>query len=144
MGLTDMLRDALALPYLAHTGGNAVALESPWASPNHLVSITPPGAGLASVSRQTAMSVPAIKRARNILVGSIARCPLEARENGRRAENQPIWLNRTDGVQYPFFRMSWTIDDLLNRLVFCAAAILPRFQGRSEEQTSDLPSRFDI
>src|SRR5699024_8503051 len=106
MGLTDMLRDALALPYLAHTGGNAVALEWRWASPNTLVSTAPPGPGLASVARQYAMRLPAIERARHILVGSIARCPLEARENGRRAETQPIWLNRTDGVPSPFFRMS--------------------------------------
>lgn len=112
MGLKDMLRDALALPYLAEGGYSTAALESPWASPNHLVSITPP-AGDWHVSRRTAMSVPAIKRARNILVGSIARCPLEARTAGARAEQQPIWLNRTDGVQSPFFRMTWTIDDLL-------------------------------
>lgn len=112
MKLTDLLRDALAMPYLASTGHDAVGLESPWASPNHLVTITPPD-GTGYVSRTTAMSVPAIKRARNILVGSIARCPLEARTNGRRADNQPIWLNRTDGIQSPFFRMTWTIDDLL-------------------------------
>lgn len=108
MGLTNMLRDALALPYLAHSA----ALESPWASPNHLLTVTPPrGAGY--VTRKTAMGVPAIRRARNILVGSIARCPLEARQDGRRATQQPIWLNRTDGVQSPHFRMTWTIDDLL-------------------------------
>lgn len=107
-----MLRDALALPYLAHAGHDTVGFESPWASPNHLVSITPP-TGSGVVSRRTAMSVPAIKRARNILVGSIARCPLEARTGGKRADTQPIWLTRTDGVQSPFFRMTWTIDDLL-------------------------------
>lgn len=112
MKLTDMLRDALAMPYLANAGHDTVGLESPWASPNHLVTITPPN-GSGYVSRKTAMSVPAIKRARNILVGSIARCPLEARHAGKRADNQPIWLNRTDGVQSPFFRMTWTIDDLL-------------------------------
>lgn len=112
MGLKDMLRDALALPYLANYGYDAAPLESPWASPNHLLSVTPPSGDWA-VSRRTAMSVPAIKRARNIIVGSIARCPLEARTEGERAAQQPIWLTRTDGVQSPFFRMTWTIDDLL-------------------------------
>ena len=107
-----MLRDALALPYLAHNGADYAPLESPWASPNHLVTINPP-AGPGHVSRRVAMSVPAIRRARNILVGSIARCPLEARQNGARMEEQPIWLTRTDGVQSPHFRMTWTIDDLL-------------------------------
>lgn len=111
MGLKDLLRDALALPYLAHTGA-PVGYESPWASPNHLMSISPPE-GRGAVTRAVAMGVPAIKRARNIVVGSIARCPLEARSGGHRAEVQPIWLNRTDGVQSPHFRMTWTIDDLL-------------------------------
>lgn len=107
-----MIRDALAMPYLAHAGHDAAPLESPWASPNHLVSITPPSYD-GPASRTVAMSVPAIKRARNILVGSIARCPLEARVGGKRADSQPLWLNRTDGVQSPYFRMAWTIDDLL-------------------------------
>lgn len=107
-----MLRDALALPYLANGGYDYAPLESPWASPNHLLTVNLPS-GISRPSRRMAMSVPAIKRARNILVGSIARCPLEARTGGQRAENQPIWLNRTDGVQSPFFRMTWTIDDLL-------------------------------
>lgn len=107
-----MLRDALALPYLANEVHSAALLESPWASPNHLLTVTPPD-GIGHVSRRTAMSVPAIKRARNIIVGSIARCPLEARVAGQRAEKQPLWLMRTDGVQSPFYRMTWTIDDLL-------------------------------
>lgn len=107
-----MLRDALAMPYLAHHGADYAPLESPWASPNHLVTVTPP-AGTGHVSRRVAMSVPAIRRARNILVGSIARCPLEARQGGTRMDNQPVWLTRTDGVQSPHFRMTWTIDDLL-------------------------------
>lgn len=59
------------------------------------------------------MSVPAIARARRLIVGSIARCPLEARTEGTRAEAQPIWMVRTDSDQSPTFRMSWTIDDLL-------------------------------
>ena len=112
MGLRDRLRDVLALPYLAERGMDAVALESPWASPNHLVTVTPPDAPM-QVTRALAMSVPAVARARRIIVGSIARCPLEARVQGERAEKQPVWLTRTDGVQSPFFRMAWTVDDLL-------------------------------
>lgn len=112
MGLRDRLRDVLAMPYLAERGLDPVPLESPWASPNHLVTVTPPDTPM-QVTRAVAMSVPAVARARRIIVGSIARCPLEARVAGQRAEAQPIWITRTDGVQSPFFRMAWTVDDLL-------------------------------
>ena len=111
MGLRDRLRDALALPYIAHHGYDSVPLESPWASPNHLVAVDAP-APVGGMDRTTAMSVPTVARARRIIDGSITRCPLEARVGGRRADEQPIWLNRTDGVQSPHFRMTWTIDDL--------------------------------
>lgn len=112
MGLRDRLRDVLALPYLAERGWDTVGLESPWASPNHLVTVDAPNAPLR-VTRSLAMSVPAVARARRIIVGSIARCPLEARIGGERADTQPLWIDRTDGVQSPFFRMAWTVDDLL-------------------------------
>lgn len=112
MGLRDRLRDALALPYLSYHGYDEVPFESPFASPNHLVSVSLPDMR-SDVTRATAMSVPAVARARRLIVGSIARCPLEARTEGRRADKQPLWLTRTDGVQSPFFRMAWTIDDLM-------------------------------
>lgn len=115
MGIISSIRDALALPALAARGANgydAVPFESPWASPNHLVTITPPDRPL-QVSRKIAMSVPAVARARRLIVGSTSRCPLEARTQGARAEVQPRWMTRTDGVQSPTFRMTWTVDDLM-------------------------------
>lgn len=115
MGLISNIRDALALPALAARGAggfDSVPFESPWASPNHLVSVSPPDRPL-TVSRKLAMSVPAVARARRLIVGSVSRCPLEARTAGARAEIQPRWLTRTDGQQSPTFRMTWTIDDLM-------------------------------
>lgn len=110
MGFLNTIRDALALPSLAAT---SVAYESPWASPNHLVSIDVPERADAPVSRALAMSVPALARARRLIVGSIARCPLEATKAGALADDQPRWLSRTDGPVSPFHRMVWTVDDLL-------------------------------
>lgn len=111
MGILDTIRDALAVPYLARTGWDDVPFESPWASPNHLLTVTPPDRPLV-VSRTLAMSVPAVARARGLIVGGISRCPMEARRKGKRVETQPLWMTRTDGVQSPTFRMTWTIDDL--------------------------------
>lgn len=113
MRLRDRLREALATPYLAHRGWDEVPLESPFASPNHLVSVPHLDEAPRQVTRAAAMTIPAIKRARGLIVGSIARCPLEARSAGKRLTDQPLWLTRTDGVQSPHFRMTWTVDDLL-------------------------------
>lgn len=43
MGFMSTIRDALALPALAARGGDlsSVPVESPWASPNHLIGIDP-------------------------------------------------------------------------------------------------------
>lgn len=113
MGILTTIRDALALPALAaRAGHDGVPFESPWASPNHLITVTPPTAP-ARVNRGYALAVPAVARARRLIVGAIARCPLEARVSGERAESQPLWMSRTDGVQSPWFRMTWTVDDLL-------------------------------
>lgn len=114
MGIMNTIREALALPAVAARAATpeGVAWESPFASPNHLLPFTAPSER-GAVSRRFAMSVPAVARARRLIVGAIARCPLEARTDGARAERQPLWLNRTDGVQSPWFRMAWTIDDLM-------------------------------
>ena len=112
MGLLDKLRDSLALPAVA-AGSVAVPYESAWASPNHLLPIDPAPREDIRVSRATAMGVPALARARRLIVGSIARCPLQATVNGETLDNQPAWLSRTDGPVSPFHRMVWTIDDLI-------------------------------
>lgn len=113
MGIMSTIREALALPAVAaRAGADQVMYESPWASPNHLETIAPPRTP-DRVTRTLAMGVPAVARARRLIVGAIARCPLEARTEGERAEHQPLWLHRTDSQQSPTFRMTWTVDDLL-------------------------------
>ncbi|MGV0868458.1 phage portal protein [Corynebacterium kalidii] len=113
MGILSTIRDALALPALAASAGSdGVPFESPWASPNHLLTVSPPETP-DRVTRAYAMSVPAVARARRLIVGALARCPLEARTNGERATIQPRWMTRTDDLASPWFRMTWTVDDLL-------------------------------
>lgn len=112
MGFLDNLRNSLALPAVA-AGSVAVPYESAWASPNHLLPVETAPRGDIRVSRATAMGVPALARARRLIVGSIARCPLQATEDGETLTNQPGWLSKTDGPVSPFHRMVWTIDDLM-------------------------------
>lgn len=65
------------------------------------------------ISRADAMTVPAVAKARQILVSTIAKYPMRAYDvNGLLAE-QPAWLQATDGEVSPWHRMAWTIDDLV-------------------------------
>lgn len=64
------------------------------------------------VDRGNAMKVPAVTRARDLLVGSIADLPLVAYQRDTRLAEQPAWLYRTDVVTL-WHRMAFTIDDLL-------------------------------
>jgi len=112
MGFLQTIRDALALPALA---AQPVGYESPWASPNHLAPVDTSAAKRSdrAVSRSLAMSVPALSRARRLIVGSIARLPLHATRAGERLDDQPRFLSRTDGPVSPFHRMLWTVDDIM-------------------------------
>jgi hypothetical protein len=73
------------------------------------------GAAVLPTGRTEAMTVPALNKARNLLVTSIARLPLVALDSTGPlpAEQQPTWLYRTDGWLSPYQRMVWTLDDLL-------------------------------
>ncbi|WP_223144652.1 phage portal protein [Corynebacterium poyangense] len=98
----------------------SVALASPWAPrPNHLIpadswiSADILGLDARPVTRDLAMSVPALARARSLIVTTIARLPIYATKNGERLDEQPRWIDRTDGPVSPYHRMVTTCDDLL-------------------------------
>lgn len=111
VGFLDTIRSALALPALA---AQAAPVASPYAWPNHLYTVDTSGLPeRLELTRLAAMRVPAVKRARGLIVGSIARCPLIAYHGETIADDQPAWLDRTDGPISPFHRMLWTIDDLI-------------------------------
>lgn len=122
VGLRDLLRTAANLPQDAaranpHAGAPPVSVGTPWGSehPHHLESVVwADVAGIANTgpaTRAQAMAVPAIARARNLIVPTIASWPLRAL---RGADPLDIrWLDRSDGLSSPFLRMCHTVDDLM-------------------------------
>lgn len=65
------------------------------------------------VSRSDAMTIPAVAKARQILVSTIAKFPLKALTGADDVTEQHSWLFATDGEISPWHRMAWTIDDLI-------------------------------
>lgn len=66
---------------------------------------------VAELTREGALSIPPLKRGRDILVGTIA--SLQLQEWAEANETTPAWLrNSTSGIS-PWHRMAMTIDDLL-------------------------------
>lgn len=75
------------------------------------------------IERDEAMTVPAVAKARNLLVSSIAKFPMKALRGGQGqsalTETDPgedvtddyPWLYRTNGVVSPYERMVCTVDD---------------------------------
>lgn len=64
------------------------------------------------VSRVDAMTIPAVAKARQILVSTIARFPLIAQDADGNQVDVP-WLQSTEGEVSPWHQMAWTIDDLI-------------------------------
>jgi hypothetical protein len=93
-------------------------IQSPWTS-GALQSFVFPdifGSDIAvPLTRNLAMGIPAVARARHLVAGSIAKCPLEAYRGDQLLSlaDQPGWAYRTDGAVSPFHRMLWTVDDLI-------------------------------
>lgn len=67
--------------------------------------------------REQAISIPAVSKARNLLVSTVSRFPLVAlRATDGRDEivtNDHKWLFRTNTAVSPYERMAWTVDDLI-------------------------------
>ena len=91
-------------------------LASPWAegSLTSLVVADMLGQDVADalpVGRAEAIMLPAVSKARNLLVSTIAKFPIAAYAQGTRLADQPTFLYRTNGPVSPYTRMVWTIDD---------------------------------
>lgn len=114
MTFLDRVRRALAAP--AAVSGQ-VRYLSPYDDSNHLATLAVadwlPTNGV--ITREAAMAVPAVKRARSIICTTIGRIPLAAYRGDTQLEgsDRPLWLDRTDGPVSPYHRMLWTVDDLL-------------------------------
>lgn len=63
------------------------------------------------ITREAALSLPAVAAARAVIVSRIASKPLEAYNKDGRLAEQPTWLYRTNDVLGPHARMARTLDD---------------------------------
>lgn len=92
-------------------------VESPWADDSHLVTLTladvfgTDTSGIV-INRKTAMSIPAIAKARNLIATSIGRMPLVAEKNNRPLKNQPSMLAQMQAGVPNFHTIVWIIDGL--------------------------------
>ena len=103
----EQLKNTSALP----TNG----IVSPWAGAqlSQVVWSDIFGVEANMISRAEAMTIPAVAKARQILVSTIAKYPLIAQDNGQDVTPSHAWLQATDGEVSPWHRMAWTIDDLI-------------------------------
>jgi hypothetical protein len=107
---------------------NAAAPEIPQVGASPIRGIVAPGTGGTlteiafaeyfgtpglTVSRAMAMSIPAVAKARQLLVTQVARYPIRAYRGNALVEPQPVWTFRTDQDVSPWHRMAWTVDDLI-------------------------------
>jgi hypothetical protein len=96
-----------------------VTLVSPWQPTGGISQITlaeiwgPELANNLPLERSVAMTVPAVARARNLLVGAIQRYPLRVLDAAGPLADQPTWAYRTNGPVTPEERTAWTVDDLI-------------------------------
>lgn len=92
-------------------------IVSPWNERGDLAKIVIPEIfgtdARLPMQRSAAMGIPAVAKARHLIAGDLAKCPLRQYDNDAEDVNQPTWATRTDGRQSPWFRMLWTVDDLV-------------------------------
>lgn len=112
MGIFSRIRDALNAPALYHPNATA----SPLSSGDILA---PVFAGLdlptldGAVTRDMAMAVPALARARTLICSTIAGVPLVSVDDENDDDGRtPTYIKETMGEVSPYHRMLWTIDDL--------------------------------
>lgn len=92
-----------------------VQLASPWVPyPSHLEALV--WADVfgtdAILTRDVAMKVPAVARARHLIAPTIASFPLVVFRAAEQLPEQPTWTHRGSTLS-PWHRMLWTIDDLI-------------------------------
>ncbi len=112
MGLLDLLsRNTRAVERI----GSGVPLVSPLAgstaSMQQLVFSEFFAGEISELTREGALSIPPLKRGRDLLVSTIAGMQLQEFEGDN--ETTPGWLKNTTGAISPWHRLAMTVDDLL-------------------------------
>jgi len=109
--------DTFTLRRAARLNSAAVGITSPYSAPTALPQLivtdllTDEQLQRLPMTRERAIGIPAVSKARNLLVSSIAKFPLRALRGEETLEDQPTWMYRTNGAVSPYERMVWTIDD---------------------------------
>lgn len=90
-------------------------IATPWGSSDlqKLVFQDVFGSDLPCNTRAAAMQLPPIARARNLIVGTLARFPLRQLTEQTATTDQPAWLMQTGDGSSPQLRNAWTADDLM-------------------------------
>ena len=114
MGILDRIREPFQR--LAPAPG-ALPLASPWSSPHphHLEPFIVNdilGGTLTAISRDDAIQIAPLSRARQLIVSTIPRLPLIARTIDGEDAEVPKFLTASTGNLTPFHRMLWTVDDI--------------------------------
>ena len=65
------------------------------------------------ITRDEAMTVPAVARARNIVAGTLASLPIELYNSRDEELAKPRWMRQPDPNSTYGAIMAWTIDDLI-------------------------------
>lgn len=76
-------------------------------------SIFPDGLAELPMSREQAMTIPSVVKARNLLVATIAKFPLKALDTKGVVATQPSWLYRQDDSLSTYDRTAASVDDLI-------------------------------
>lgn len=115
MSFLDRLREPIQR--IARTAPATMPLASPWSGehPHHLLPAIHSeifGTAPRAVTRAEAVQIPALSRARQLIVATIPRLPIVATNTAGDTIDVPAWLTASSGALSPFHRMLWTIDDL--------------------------------
>lgn len=117
MGLRSALRlvESASVPLTPPAAARVPQVQSPWSTGS--LSFVPWldvfGDSALPMTRDQALAVPAMGRARDLLCGTVADQPLRAYRGDQLVDPQPYALYRTDGDVSPWLRIVGTVDDLL-------------------------------
>lgn len=114
MGVLDRL-GLVPASGLVNGPSRPTKISTPWSESNLTETVLADvfGGEYQSVTRLQAMRIPAVAKARALIVGPLAAQPLRVLEGDTEIAEQPAWLQRTAGPVSPWHRMAWTLDDLL-------------------------------
>lgn len=115
MGFIDRIRQAVGLPDLTRGLGSS-PIASPWTESSTLAPIVTKDIfgveDIGSLTRESAIRLATVSRARGLIVSTIAGIPLVATDSAGNDAELPQFLDATTGDISGFHRMLWTIDDL--------------------------------